>query len=78
MKKKFFSLLAVAVFSAGLMSVSPNVETLEEDGRASDCARMARATVLELADAYGQDPNGLYFDYFIGIYHNLYEDCYNN
>ena len=77
MKKKMFNLFVVVSFSASLMSVSPAVEA-EEDGRASDCARMARATVLELADAYGQDPNGVYFDYFIGIYHNLYTDCYNN
>lgn len=74
MKKKVFSLLAVVLFAGSLMSVSPNKE-LVEDGRASDCARMARSTVLTLADEFGVDANGVYFDYFINLYHKLYEGC---
>ena len=78
MKKIIFNLLAVVLFTGSLMSVSSSNKLVNEDGRASDCARMARATVLALADAYGQDPNGVYFEYFLNHYNRLYLDCYNN
>lgn len=78
MKKKLFSLLAVALFSSSLMSVSSNVEA-EEDGRASDCVRMARATTLAYAAYEGVDPNDpAYLNSFLSHYMDLYTDCLNN
>ncbi|MFY0630341.1 MAG: hypothetical protein JXR05_08160 [Flavobacteriaceae bacterium] len=50
----------------------------KDDGRASDCARMARATVMALAEFAGDDVNGANLEGYLVIYHGLYLDCYNN
>ena len=80
--KKVLSIIALSAMTLSLSSFNTHttnqIVDQEEYGRASDCARMARATVLTLADAYDTDPNGAYFDYYIGMYHTLYSDCYNN
>lgn len=53
-------------------------ETYIEDGRASDCARMARATVMALAEFVGDDVNGANLEGYLVIYMDLYTDCLNN
>ena len=75
--KKIFSLVAVAMFTTSLMSVSPSVEVAEEDGRASDCVRMARSVVMTTAAEFGHDPNVDYFEGYMELYHRLYNACYN-
>lgn len=57
------------------MSISPNVNMSEETGQASNCAKKSRATVLALADALGDDPNGENFSGYLGLYNSLYCNC---
>jgi hypothetical protein len=47
-------------------------------GKASDCARAARTTVLVFAEQNGHNPNGEHFDAYIATYHRLYEACFFN
>ena len=49
-----------------------------EDGRASDCVRMARSTVLLMAEGAGDDPNGENFEGWLALYNHLYSACYNS
>ena len=77
MKKKVFSLLAIIMFIGGTLNAR-SISVDSEDGRASDCARMARATVMALAEFVGDDVNGENLEGYLTIYHGLYSDCYNN
>lgn len=65
--KKIFSLIAVFIFTTSLMSVSPNVEVVEEYGNPSDCARMARTVVMITASEFGHDPNVDYFGGYLNV-----------
>lgn len=69
--------MAIALFMSSSMNASSNV-SFEEEGRASDCVRMARATVMALADFVGDDVNGENFQGYLAIYMDLYTDCLNN
>lgn len=61
------------MFATSLMSVSPNVDAVEEDGKASDCVRMARTVVTITAAEFGHDPNVDYFEGYLELYNNLYQ-----
>ena len=67
------------LFSFSLMSVSNKLPNYEEDGRASDCVRMARAMTLAYAEFEGVNPNDpAYFNSYLSHYMDLYTNCLNN
>lgn len=65
------------MFTTSLMSLSTTIN-VSEDGRASDCARMARTVVLTTAAEFGHDPNVDYFEGYMELYNRLYNACYNS
>ncbi|OBX22507.1 hypothetical protein LX77_02157 [Gelidibacter algens] len=78
MKKLKFLLLIVAfTFSNGINADQKDIEEFE-DGKASDCVRMAREATLQLADFMGQDANGANFESYLAVYNVLFEGCYNS
>jgi hypothetical protein len=75
MKKTFILITSLIFFS---FTTTNDYGSQEDYGRASDCAQVARSVVLEAANIAGQDPNGANFDFYIGLYHLLYRQCYDN
>lgn len=73
-----FIMLTLFVTTIGANPISNLNETEIEDGRASDCVRMARSVVLTMAEGVGDDPNGENFQGWLALYNHLYLACYNS
>lgn len=65
-------------FASSDSHFNENTQMAFEDGKASDCARMARSAVLMFADAANDDPNGENFEGWLALYNHLYLACYNS
>ena len=77
--KKITSIVALILVSTSLLNAtSQSSKELKVEGRASDCARMARNLVLYTASLTGDNPNGENFQGYLALYNSLYEACYNS
>lgn len=79
MKFTLIKIFAIIFLSSSLMSSSgfKKIEKID-DGCATDCNRMARLSVMLIAESHGVSPTGVYADYFMGLYRTSYNACYSS
>ena len=68
--KKLVLTLVMGVFAFGMSAGIPSSP--------SDCVKESRALVQAVADEFGDDLNGEFFDFYISAYMLHYTDCVNS